>query len=748
MLNRLTVSALLKIVILATSFCVVIGFSLNAWDSWGRLQVANRISVIADTSAYMFKAMHNLRTDRSTTDRLLNSDAPMDADIEKYLRGLRDAEMPAMASASNCFRTCSSPQQTTLVPEFDRLFKLLTAEQKEFWDEVAKPKASRRAALPKEYQETTQGLLDTLDKMSGALAGAVNHQDADDRPVAGDQADRLAVAQHRRRSVADHLEGPCRRQDHARKSAPTTSSCSAAPRSPGTRWNWPPRGMQLPPALSAAMTATKTAYFEPSYLALRERLITALIAGEKAEMTANQWSPVTVGRLGRRRRRCRSRARCRPRIHRDAARRRPALADPAAVLLAFAVALTFGAMMAVTRRVIKPLHNMRDAMLKVAAGDLAVDTGYVQRQDEIGALAGALETFKQQAVDKLRIEAQERERNAGAAARQQAIEAHVGEFETMVRQSLQQLGDASSQMRTTSSGLSAVSRQTNERVEVAQRASGEASMSVESVASASEELSASINDISQQAAHAAGIASRAVSQARETDGTVQGLAKSAGRIGEVVGLINTIAAQTNLLALNATIEAARAGDAGRGFAVVASEVKSLASQTAKATEEISEQIADIQKVAGEAIDAIKGIGSIIGEVNEVATAIAAAVQEQGAATQEISRSTQHAAQGTKNVSDNITGVKADADAAAAAADDVSRRLADAGNPEPATRQPGDAIPRQDPRGVIAASSPQVVMAGLVPAIHLNKSLRRRGCRVIDERKRRGCFAAMPGNDSA
>jgi methyl-accepting chemotaxis protein len=196
-------------------------------------------------------------------------------------------------------------------------------------------------------------------------------------------------------------------------------------------------------------------------------------------------------------------------------------------------------------------------------------------------------------------------------------------------------------------------------------------MSVDSVASAAEELSASIDDISRQAAHAAGIASRAVNQARETDGTVQGLAKSAGRIGEVVGLINTIAAQTNLLALNATIEAARAGEAGRGFAVVASEVKSLASQTAKATEDISEQISDIQKVAGEAIDAIKAIGGIIGEVNEVATAIAAAVQQQGAATQEITRSTQHAAQGTKNVSDNITGVKTDADAAATAAEHVN-----------------------------------------------------------------------------
>ena len=670
MLNRLTVSALLKIVILATSFCVVIGVSLNAWDSWGRLQVANRISVIADTSAYLFKAMHNLRTDRSTTDRLLNSDAPMDADIEKYLRALRDAEMPSMANALQLLPGTQFAGQQTLVPEFDRLFKLLTAEQQEFWSEVAKPKASRRAALPKEYLETTQGLLDNLDRMSGALAGAVNHQDA-----AIDQL--LAIKQ-----IAWLL-----RNTGGEASLIVSKGLASGKITPEIRTNYvkflggteiawnalelTAAGMQLPPALSTALAATKTAYFEPSYLALRERLISTLAAGDKAEMTANQWSPVTVGRLGS--------AVNVAEAALDAAREHTVMQQAEArhslilqlALLALAVALTFAAMMAVTRRVIKPLHNMRDAMLKVAAGDLTVDTGYVQRQDEIGALAGALETFKQQAVDKLRIEAQERERNVGASARQQAMEAHVGEFETMVRETLQQLGDASNQMRTTSSSLSAVSRQTNERVEVAQRASGEASMSVESVASASEELSASINDISQQAQHAAGIASRAVSQARDTDGTVQGLAKSAGRIGEVVGLINTIAAQTNLLALNATIEAARAGDAGRGFAVVASEVKSLASQTAKATEEISEQIADIQKVAGEAIDAIKSIGGIIGEVNEVATAIAAAVQEQGAATQEISRSTQHAAHGTKNVSDNITGVKADADAAAAAADDVN-----------------------------------------------------------------------------
>ena len=670
MLNRLTVSALLKIVILATAFCVVVGFSLNAWDSFGRLRIVSRISVVADASANLFKAMHSLRTDRATTVRLLNADT-MDAEIEKYLRGLHDVEMPAMAKALGMLGGIEFAQQKTLVPELDRLFKTITSLQKEFWDAVRQPKASRRPALAQEYMDTTNGLLETLDKLSGALAADVNHQDA----------------------VIDHLLAIKQIAWLLRNTAGEASlivslgltNGRVAPEGQvnftkftrGTDAAWKAleliaSGVRLPPAIASAIATTKTSYFEPQYLALRERLLHALQAGEKPELTANQWTPLTVGRLAA--------AVGVAEAALDAARDHTVAQYSAAlrslimqlVLLAGAIALTVGALLMVTRRVITPLHNMRDAMLKVAAGELSVDTGYAQRADEIGALAGALETFKQQTMDKHRIEAQERERNAGAVARQQAIESHVGEFESMVRQSLAQLGDASGKMRTTSTGLSTVSRQTNARVQVAEKASGEASTSVDSVAAASEQLSASINDISQQAAHAAGIASRAVGQARDTDGTVQGLAKSAGRIGEVVGLINTIAAQTNLLALNATIEAARAGEAGRGFAVVASEVKSLASQTAKATEEISEQIADIQKVAGEAVDAIKNIGGIIGEVNEVATAIAAAVQQQGAATQEITRSTQHAARGTKNVSDNINGVKADADAAAAAAEDVRR----------------------------------------------------------------------------
>ena len=669
MLNRLTVSSLVQSAIVLMSACLVALLCVSAWNSWGRLTEAKRISAVANASSDLFRAMHNLRRDRSSTGRSLNDDAALQPNVEKYLRDARDAEMPPMRSALEVLGSVAFADQATLVPELTRLVQSTTALEDESWDAMHKPKASRRPALRKEFLEVTAALLDSMDTVSARLAAAVNHHDPviDQllmikqlawlmRNTAGDAS--LVISN----GLATDHPAPELRQNYTKlvggvEIAFTALQTAAA-------------GSALPPNLVEAIAETKTANFEPPFLALQDRLLNAILAGEKPEMTASEWSEFSSRHLT-------SAVVVAERaldVAKDYSQAQRSLAVRSLImqlaLLTCALALTVGTMIAVTRRVIRPLHNMRDAMLKVAAGDLTVNTGYTQRRDEIGALADALETFKQQAVDKLRIEEQERQRNAGAAARQRAIETHVGEFETMVRQTLDQLGDASGQMRTTSADLSAVSSQTNARVQIAERASGEASTSVENVAAASVQLSASIDDISRQASHAAGIANRAVKSARETDDTVKGLAKTASRIGEVVGLINSIAAQTNLLALNATIEAAQAGDAGRGFAVVASEVKSLASQTAKATDDISEQIADIQKVAGDAVDAIKGIGSIIGEVNEVATAISAAVEQQGAATQEITRSTQHAAQSTKNVSDNISGVKTDADAAAAAAENV------------------------------------------------------------------------------
>jgi methyl-accepting chemotaxis protein len=669
MLARISATTLIKSVILFMAGCVVLMLALQSWQAWSRLATTSRIANIADASANAFKAMHNLRTDRSTTNRALGANDPIDREQETYLRKIRDSQMPAMRKAAEILADVDFADKKTLLPELTRLTQSLTTMQTEFWDAVAKPKASRRAALASEYMDTATTVLQVLEKISNQLAAAVHHSD----PV----VDQLLVI----KSMAWLL-----RNTAGEASLIVSNSVNAGKATPDVRMTYTKfvggidaawsalenaaSGAQLPADVAAAIAAAKPAYFDQQYVALRDRLLNAVLAGEKAELTPVQWAPITVERMGA--------AVVVAEKSLEAAKDRGVILHEAALrelvvelgLLIAAIVIAAFSVVVVTRHVINPLHSVRDAMLKVASGDLAVDVPFAVRKDEIGALAGALGTFKQSAAEKMRIESEQRERHTRNAERQQAVESHIGAFENQVREALDALASASEQMRQTSEGMSQVSERTNSQVRTAARASSEASSNVQSVAAASEELSASIGDISRQVTHAASIAARAVEQARLTDNTVQGLSETASKIGDVVKLINDIAGQTNLLALNATIEAARAGEAGRGFAVVASEVKSLASQTAKATEDISQQIAAVQRVAQEAMEAIKGIGGTIAEVSEVATTIAAAVEQQGAATMEITRNTQQAAQGTRDVSENIAGVSSGADATGSSAQSV------------------------------------------------------------------------------
>jgi methyl-accepting chemotaxis protein len=325
-------------------------------------------------------------------------------------------------------------------------------------------------------------------------------------------------------------------------------------------------------------------------------------------------------------------------------------------LFAVAVSIAIFINIVISRAIGGSISRLTASMLRLAQGDLGVRVDGTERKDEIGALAGALGTFKQNAIEKLRIEDEQRARHEQAATRQRAVEGYITAFEGEMGQTLATLSAASVDMRHTSDDLSSTADTSNRQMKVVASASEEASANVDTVAAASEELSASISEIGKQVSRAADIAGRAVDEAGQTDKTVQGLSSAAQKIGEVVKLINDIAGQTNLLALNATIEAARAGEAGRGFAVVASEVKNLANQTAKATDDISAQVAAVQSVTKDTVDAIKRIGGTIGEVSAVATSIAAAVEQQGTATQEISRNTQEAAQRTRDVSANVVGV--------------------------------------------------------------------------------------------
>ncbi|HLB79979.1 MAG TPA: globin-coupled sensor protein [Dongiaceae bacterium] len=229
-------------------------------------------------------------------------------------------------------------------------------------------------------------------------------------------------------------------------------------------------------------------------------------------------------------------------------------------------------------------------------------------------------------------------------------------FEGSVKGIVDTVSSAATELQSSAQSMSATAEETSRQSTAVAAASEEASTNVQTVASATEELSASVAEISRQVTQSTQIAAKAVADAQATNRTVENLDAAAKKIGEVVQLISDIASQTNLLALNATIEAARAGEAGKGFAVVASEVKSLANQTARATEDIGAQIRAIQSEVGQSVTAIKGIGATIQEISEISTAIATAVEEQGAATQEIARNVQQAAAGTQEVSTNITGV--------------------------------------------------------------------------------------------
>jgi methyl-accepting chemotaxis protein len=249
------------------------------------------------------------------------------------------------------------------------------------------------------------------------------------------------------------------------------------------------------------------------------------------------------------------------------------------------------------------------------------------------------------------------------AAEQQIAEARHATMTTLANNFQKAVGDivttvssASSELETAAQTMTSTADSTQRLSTVVATASEEASSNVQSVATATEEMAASVQEISRQVQESSRIAKEAVSQAQKTDGRIAQLSAAAGRIGDVIKLINAVAEQTNLLALNATIEAARAGEAGRGFAVVASEVKALAAQTAKATDEIASQISDMQMATADSVTAIKEIGGTIGRISEIANAIAAAVEEQGAATQEIARNVQQAAHGTNEVVKNITDV--------------------------------------------------------------------------------------------
>ncbi|WP_075217541.1 methyl-accepting chemotaxis protein [Mongoliimonas terrestris] len=320
--------------------------------------------------------------------------------------------------------------------------------------------------------------------------------------------------------------------------------------------------------------------------------------------------------------------------------------------------------------VTRPIGQITRSLGQLAAGDLNAEVIGADRKDEVGALARALATFKAREIEARRLAAAQEAENEAKMRRAQRLDALTSRFEASVRGLTGSLEAAAVELEATAGSMSSVADETTRNSTHVATAAQQTSANVQTVAAATEQLATSVQEIANRVGQSGSIADKAVTSAADADARVKGLALAADRIVDIVDLISTIADQTNLLALNATIEAARAGEAGRGFAVVASEVKALATQTSKATGEISSQIGEIRASTGEVVTAIQSIGSIIGQMADISRIIAAAVEEQDSATGEISRNVNQAAQGTEEVTSNILTVRTNAGETASAASQV------------------------------------------------------------------------------
>ncbi len=679
MLNRLSAERLIRMIILVLGAIVVAGGGARAWSAWHRLHAARVNLAAADASEEAFAALSNIRFDRSAVPRIWSADAPISPRMREQLRPLQEAGMATSRALIARLAGMEFPDSRSLGAALADVARRLTALQAEFWSGVDRPLRERRAGLADEYTTEALALKDTLEAISARIVAAVRGADPfvdemlDIKQLAWLARDRAGEASMliNRGLVVGSLP-PARQREHDRFAAASAAAWTAMEAALAT--------MTVPRALTDAVAETRRVFFAPDYEATEERLLTALIdagagRGGTPEMSVDQWSAYAVPKMGTVQdvaAKALAVARAHAASVRDAA---IGSLTRALALLVATLAMVLAAMMVVRLRVTGPLHGLRDAMLRLAGGDLTVEAPYTERRDEIGALAGALTVFRAAARDKARAEAEQSEVQARRASRQQVIESHIATFEREAGAALAAFGGASAQMGDASGEMAANAARTSTSAREVGLAAEEASASVAGIAAATEELSAAIHEISRQVARATETTSRVVTETRQTDETVRGLSRAAATIGEVVALISDIAGKTNLLALNATIEAARAGEAGRGFAVVASEVKSLARQTAKATEEIAAQISGLREVTDATVTAIRRIGTTVDEISAVATSISAGVEEQGAATQEIARGTQEASRRTRQVSESVMGLRDDADTAGMTAETVRQTAA-------------------------------------------------------------------------
>ena len=665
-MTKISVSTILRASFLGFTLAIGVLLALSARSAWTEFRTARQVQDIARIAAPLLDSLLYLRLDRGNSFRDLKADV---IGLTERTRELRLAGRSAAERVVSAIEQSSISDRDARLAEFtgarDRLFALM----QEVDAALEQTDAARRGAVAERWRDELTSQINANFAFAGELGTRVQYKDpVVDALLASQSAalDARSTAGEASLLVSNATSGVALPDDATRRFYGSTASALASLKMARSLLG----DLPLSPGLAKAFTDTDAIY-NAGFRELSERQFLALQAGTTPPLALPEWMAATLPTLD-----------AIASIAIEAlAQAEVAAAETAAAaemhvyrqlgFLGIGLVLAALLLFLVGRRVTSPLGVVTERMRLLADGQLDTQAPFVDRQDEIGALGRALALFRENALETERLRQREAEKERDAAEMRRADMMRLADsFDEAVGSSVSALTQAAERLKSTASGLSSVAERTSGQAIAVAAASEQASANVASVAGATEELSSSVTEIRSQAGRSSEIAETAVAEVEETNKQVAGLAAAAERVGSIVIMIEDVAAKTNLLALNATIEAARAGEAGKGFAVVAGEVKQLADQTARATSDISRQIADMQAASLGAAEAIKAIGETIRRMSDISSEIFDSVGSQGQATVEIARNVAEASTGTADVSRNISGVTAAASDASEAASEV------------------------------------------------------------------------------